>query len=184
MWALSGVAAKIAAAGNRVAAEEHAKIGDDMAATARQVDRIVDEGETWIDGVRLIHHRLKGAETEDALVLELPDAGAIIVQDLVYNNAHPFLGERRFSTWQADLSTYRQSGHALVLPGHGASGGPALYDQMADYLAFAEGALAASSGAADFERRLLQQFPHYGGISVLEHQMRFLFPPAAAPQAE
>src|SRR5271154_651712 len=38
----------------------------------------------------------------NGVALAFPDDGAIIVQDLIYNRVHVFLGERNFDTWRAD----------------------------------------------------------------------------------
>ena len=175
LFALANVARKIGAVGNRVAREEHEKTGADIPAEARQPDRLVDEGQAIIDGVCLEHRLLSGAETEDALTLALPDAGAIIVQDLVYNHTHLFLAERHFDRWRAALKQYRELPYDIVLPGHGLPGDKALYDGMIDYLDFAEGALNESSTAAEFKQRILGRYREYGGGGVLDHQLRFLF---------
>jgi len=175
LFALASVVDKIGAAGDRVAREEHEKIGNDIPTQARQPDRRVDEGEEIIDGVRIEHRRLRSAETEDALIVALPDAGAVIVQDLVYNRAHPFLGEQRFDAWRTALERYRDLPYGIVLPGHGVPGGKALYDEMIDYLDFAEDALKASAAAVEFKERILRHYPDYGCGKVLDHQLRFLF---------
>jgi glyoxylase-like metal-dependent hydrolase (beta-lactamase superfamily II) len=123
LYALGSVAEKIGQAGDRVAREEHEKVGDDIPSTARKVDRRISEGSETVAGVRLEYRRLRFAETEDALVIALPDAGAIIVQDLVYNQSHLFLGERHFDGWRAALREYRALPYTAVLPGHGLPGG-------------------------------------------------------------
>ncbi len=176
LYTLTEVAAKIGNAGDRVAREEHAIIGDDAPDHARQPDKRVPEGEEVVDGVRIAHMRLTHAETEDALAIGLPDAGAIIVQDLVYDRSHLFLGEKGFDGWRAALKAYRALPYDIVLPGHGLPGDKTLYDAMIVYLDFAEDALKTSATAAEFERRLLDRFPDYGCRKVLHHQMRFLFP--------
>jgi glyoxylase-like metal-dependent hydrolase (beta-lactamase superfamily II) len=94
------------------------------------------------------HHRLHGAETEDALTIALPDGGGVITQDLVYNRAHLFLGERRFAGWREALRQYRDLPYDIVLPGHGLPGDKTVYADMIDYLNFAEDALVGSSTAA------------------------------------
>lgn len=175
LFALASVAEKISEAGDRVAREEHEKVGDDIPTNARQPDQRIDEGEEIIDGVRIEHRLLRSAETEDALIMALPDAGAIIVQDLVYNGAHLFLGERRFDSWRSALKQYRDLPYDIVLPGHGVPGGKALYGKMIDYLDFAEDALKESATAADFKRRILGRYLDYGCGKVLDHQLRFLF---------
>jgi len=176
MAALDAVAEKIGKVGDRVTREEHEKVGDDIPPKARQPDRRIPEGVEIVDGVRLEHRRLRGAETEDALVIALPDAGAIIVQDLVYHRAHLFLGERNFDSWRKAVRDYRKLPYETVLPGHGLLGGKALYDGMLEYLDFAEKALAQSATARAFKARMISRFPDYGCRKVLEHELRFLFP--------
>jgi glyoxylase-like metal-dependent hydrolase (beta-lactamase superfamily II) len=177
LYALPSVAKKIAKAGDRVAREEHEKLGDVIPNVARQPDRLLIKKEEVIDGVRLEYRLVRSAETEDALVVALPDARAIIVQDLVYNRSHLFLGEKDFDGWRAALREYRTLPYDHVLPGHGLPGGVALYDEMITYLDFAENALKASRTAAEFRERLINQFPSHGCHKVLDHQLRFLFPP-------
>jgi glyoxylase-like metal-dependent hydrolase (beta-lactamase superfamily II) len=179
LYALDSVAEKIRAVGDRVAHEERQKVGDDIPATARQPDRRIAEGAETVDGVRLELRCLKGAETEDALTIALPDAGAIIVQDLVYNQAHPFLGERRFDSWRAALRAYQALPYEVVLPGHGLPGGKALYEEMLRYIDVAEEALEVAHAPSEFRERMIDRFPNYGGLKVLDHQLRFLFPEAA-----
>jgi glyoxylase-like metal-dependent hydrolase (beta-lactamase superfamily II) len=179
LYALESVAEKIGAVGDRVAQEEREKVGDDIPGTARQPDRRIAEGAETVDGVRLGLRRLKGAETEDALTLGLPDADAIIVQDLVYNQAHPFLGERRFNSWREALRAYQALPYEIVLPGHGLPGGKALCEEMLRYLDVAEEALKAARAPSEFRERMIDRFPNYGGLKVLDHQLRFLFPEAA-----
>jgi glyoxylase-like metal-dependent hydrolase (beta-lactamase superfamily II) len=176
LYALESVTEKIGNAGDRVAREEHEKVGDDIPTTTRLPDRRIAEGEEIVDGVRIQHCRLKSAETGDALVVGLMDARAIIVQDLVYNRSHLFLGEKDFDGWRAALREYRALPYEVVLPGHGIPGGKALYDEMVAYLDFAEEALKTSSTAEEFRERILDRFPDYGCHKVLDHQMRFLFP--------
>jgi glyoxylase-like metal-dependent hydrolase (beta-lactamase superfamily II) len=175
LFALDSVSEKISTAGDRLAREEHEKVGDDIAAKARQPDRHIHEGEEVIDGVRVEHLRLRGAETDDALIVALPEVGAILVQDLVYNRSHPFLGERHFDSWRAALRRHRDMPYDIVLPGHGLPGGKVLYDEMIEYLDFAEGALKQSAAAPDFRQRLTERYPDHGCGKVLDHQLRFLF---------
>ncbi len=175
LFALKSVAEKINAAGDRVAREEHEKVGDNIPAMARHPDRHIDEGEEVIDGVRIEHLRLRSAETDDALIVALPAVGAIMVQDLVYNRSHAFLGERHFGSWRTALRQHRDLPYDIVLPGHGLPGGKALYDEMTEYLDFAEGALRDSTTAPEFRQRMLERYPDHGCSKVLDHQLRFLF---------
>ena len=51
LYALSSVADKIAAVGDRVASEEHEKVGNDIPDKARRVDHRIEDGEEIVDGV-------------------------------------------------------------------------------------------------------------------------------------
>ena len=180
---LESVAEKVAAAGNRVAREEHEKVGNDsVPTTARMPDRLIPEGEEVVDGVLLQHRRLRGAETEDALVVAIPAASVVIVQDLVYNQAHPFLGERDFAGWRSALLDYKRLPYQVVLPGHGKPGGPELYDETLRYLDVAEEILHTAGGSAEFADRMRKAFPGYGGTKILDHELRFLFRNENAPR--
>src|SRR5271170_4331788 len=66
LFALASVARKISEAGDRVAREEHEKIGDDIPLAARRPDTRIEESPEIVDGVRIEHGRQRVAETEDA----------------------------------------------------------------------------------------------------------------------
>ena len=125
--------------------------------------------------MRVEHRRLRSAETDDALIVVLPDSSAIIVQDLVYHRSHLFLGERRFDGWRTALKEYRDLPYNIVLPGRGVPGGTMVYDETIGYLDFAQDALKQSATAAEFKQRILGRYPDYGCGTVLDHQLRFLF---------
>jgi glyoxylase-like metal-dependent hydrolase (beta-lactamase superfamily II) len=176
LFALDSVARKIAQVGDRIAAEEHEKIGNDIPTKARQAEHIVAEGLEIIDGLQVNYRRVRCAETEDALVIAMPSLRTIIVQDLVYNHAHLFLGERNFDGWRNAVRNYQTLPYEIVLPGHGLPGDKRLYDDMITYLDFAQNALAQSNIATEFKQRLLERFPSHGCRKILDHELRFLFP--------
>jgi glyoxylase-like metal-dependent hydrolase (beta-lactamase superfamily II) len=176
LHALAEVKAKIEIIGERVAKEEHAKLGDVIPERAVRPSRIVVPGVEVIEDTRFEFLRLRHAETEDALMIGLPDHGVLITQDLIYNGVHVFIGEQTFDSWDAALKTYRALPYERIFPGHGAPGGPELYDHMARYLSVARAALAQASGLADFKQRLITALPEFSGEALLDHEMRFLFP--------
>lgn len=182
LHALAEVKAKIELVGDRVAKEEHAKLGDVIPERAERPSRIVAPGMEVIEETRFEFLRLSHAETEDALMIGLPDHSVLITQDLIYNSVHVFIGEQAFDSWGAALKTYRALPYGRILPGHGPPGGPELYDAMARYLSSARVALTEASGPADFKQRLISAFPEFTGRALLDHEMRFLFP--ARPNAK
>jgi len=176
IYALREVQAKIEAAGDRVASEEHEKHPDAIPTRAERPGRIVTPGTETIDGVQVDFIRLQHAETENALMVSLPHYGLLITQDLVYHNVHVFIAERAFGTWLKAIKHYQDQRFTKVLPGHGAPGGPELFDKMADYLSLAQQALSESSDGDHFKARLISAFPDFAGRVLLDHQERFLFP--------
>jgi glyoxylase-like metal-dependent hydrolase (beta-lactamase superfamily II) len=176
LHALAEVKAKIELIGDRVAREEHEKLGDIVPGQAERPSHIVVPGVEVIEDARFEFLRLRRAETEDALMIGLPDHGVLITQDLIYNGVHVFIGEQAFDSWDLALTTYRALPYERILPGHGAPGGPELYDAMASYLSVARAALTRASGPTDFKQRLMAAFPDFSGRALLDHEMRFLFP--------
>jgi len=182
-YALASVAARIDAVGDRVAAEEHEKLGDIVPARAERPRQIVAPGVEMIDGVRFEFLHLQHAETQDALMVGLPDYGVLITQDLIYNRVHVFIGERAFDGWAAALQRIQALNYDTLLPGHGSPGGPELYSAMSLYLEIARDALSKSNSGEDLKTRLIAAFPDHRGRALLDHQMRFLFPKPARDAA-
>lgn len=176
IYALASVAAKINAVGDRIAVEEHEKLGDLIPTRTERPNHIVTPGIDIIDGVRLEFLHLEHAETEDALMVGLPDHGVLITQDLIYDRVHVFIGEHAFDSWAAALQNTQALDYDTLLPGHGSPGGPELYGAMQHYLDTARDALSKTDSGAELKSRLIAAFPNHRGRVLLDHQMRFLFP--------
>ena len=107
--ALASVAARIDAVGDRIAAEEHEKLGDVIPLHAERPSRIVSPGIEVVDGVRFEFLHLRHAETQDALMVGLPDHGVLITQDLPYNDVHVFIDERPAKSGRRRCTTRKTS---------------------------------------------------------------------------
>ncbi len=182
VYALAEVKAKIEAVGDRVAAEEHAKHGDAIAATCVKPSVVVAPGLESVDGISIDYIRVLRAETADALMIGFPGRGVLIAQDFLYNRVHVFLGERAFESWAAALRDYQLNATPFrtLLPGHGAPAGVELYGEMLAYLSNAKRLLAETTDAAIFKSRIVSAFPNYAGRVLIDHEARFLFPPKTA----
>lgn len=176
IYALAEVKSAIEVQGDALAAQEHAQYGDFVPAQATKPEYVVEPGEQTIDGVRLDFGKVEGTEAAAVLTIALPDQGVIITQDLVYNEVHLFVAERRFDTWAAAIEQYKQLPYDTVLPGHGAPGGKELYDQVLDYLAAAESAVEQATTGEQLKTTLTQRFPDYRGVILLDVQNMILFP--------
>jgi glyoxylase-like metal-dependent hydrolase (beta-lactamase superfamily II) len=176
IYALQEVKTKIEMLGDRVAAEEHEKHPDRIPTRAERPTQIVEPSSEVIDGVRLSFILLQHAETENSLMIGIPDKKILITQDLIYHDVHAFIGERGLDTWLAGIHYYKQLPFEQVLPGHGEPGGPQLYERMSHYLVTARGLLSKSTNGDDLKSRLIAAFPDFTGIAMLDHQRRFLYP--------
>jgi len=176
VYALSEVSAKIAVVGERVAREEHEKFGDDVPTHAAMPTCIVKSSVEIIDAVPVDFIHLEHAETQDALMVGLPEQGILITQDLVYNRVHAMVGEKAFESWTETLEKAQNETYKKVLPGHGAPGGKELYSQMQHYLSTARRVYAVAADGEDMKNKMIQAFPEYGGVGMLDQQKRFLFP--------
>jgi glyoxylase-like metal-dependent hydrolase (beta-lactamase superfamily II) len=181
IYALPPVKTKIDAVADRLAREEREKFPANPNVIPEHPKRpqvLVSAGVETINGVRFEFRVLNHAETEDALIIALPDDDIILVQDLVYDRVHLFLGEKNFDGWLAAVATHRALDYTHILPGHGLPGGRELYENMVTYLEFARSVLPSSKDGDEFKAKLIERFPNYGGRDLLDHQKRFLFKPA------
>ncbi len=176
IYALAEVKAKIEAAGDRIAHEERQKHGDAISDHAERPGHVVEPGIETIDGEPIDFIRLTDAETENALMIGLPNHSILITQDLIYDHVHVFVGEMAFASWHEALNKTQRLHYQKLLPGHGDPGGHDLYDEMRDYLAVAREAYLDADNADEFIQRLIDDFPDYQGRELLDHQIRFLFP--------
>ena len=176
MYALPEVCARIEAVGDRVAREEHEKFGDDIPERAQRPSHFVEPGTENLDSMRIEFIHLQHAETRDALMIAFPAHGILITQDLVYNRVHAMVGEKAFESWTETLEAKKNASYERVLPGHGHPGGKELYGRMQQYLATARHVYARADDGEDMKIKMIQAFPDYGGVGMLDQQKRFLFP--------
>lgn len=178
IYALPEVKAAIEVAGDAMAANNHANLGDFVPAMATKPDHTVEPGEETIDGVRLEFRRAENVEAAAILTVALPDRGVIVTQDLVYNQVHPFVADKRFDDWTSALADYESLPYEAVLPGHGEPGGKELYRQVREYLAVAKNLVDHASSGEQLKASLIERFPAYRGAALLDLQNTYLFPPS------
>jgi glyoxylase-like metal-dependent hydrolase (beta-lactamase superfamily II) len=178
-YALPQIKRLIEERGDAQAAQIHAAFGDFVAATATKPEHAVRPGEETIDGVRFELRAVEGVESALLLTIGLPDQGVLIVQDLVYNNVHLFVADGRFESWAAAIDEYRRLPYDTVLPGHGEPGGTELYDRVLEYLVAARPVVEQSSTGEELKARLVERFPDYRGVAILDIQNMYMFPAGA-----
>lgn len=123
-------------------------------------------GSETVGGVEFRHRFVLNTEAPEILVVEIPQAGATIVQDLVYNKVHAVVS-RQIDEWVAALRAIEAGGGALplVLAGHGEPAAIADLPRLVAYLEAVKPMIAANIGkesegpaiVAEMSRR----FPDY-----------------------
>jgi cyclase len=95
-------------------------------------DRLtLDLGDVRLD----IRHAGRHAHTAGDLVVELPGPGILVASDLVFNGILPVARDGDLDGWIAVLAEQRDAFTGdVVVPGHGAVGGPELFDRQVDVL--------------------------------------------------
>jgi glyoxylase-like metal-dependent hydrolase (beta-lactamase superfamily II) len=176
LYALAEVLAEIDAVGERVVREEHEKFGDEAPTGVERPTNIVKAGVEKMETIVLDFIHSQHAETQDALMVGLPEHGILITQDLVYNRVHAMVGEKAFDTWRAALGEKKSLAYDKVLPGHGVPGGEELYGRMQQYLTAAREIYSKSRDGEEMKSKMIRAFPEYGGVGMLDQQKRFLFP--------
>jgi cyclase len=96
--------------------------------------------------IELLHFGTPAHTTND-VVAWLPGERVLFAGDLAFNGGTPFALSGSISGWLGVLHTLGDLGPEIVIPGHGAPGGPELLQDTADYLAFVQKAAGPAHAA-------------------------------------
>ncbi len=125
-----------------------------------------------LDGQPLEIIAFEGGESEVSAVLYVPSLKALIAGDVVYHEAHLFLGNKDIAGWKRQLNRIEAMDIATIYPGHGAPGAPVMLDEMRAY--FDHFLAAVETGDREEAERLLRErYPDYTSDNLLR---RFSIP--------
>lgn len=130
--------------GGEPGADRRADGGDpaEDVAAARIVapDHLVDElDELDVGGRRVVLRWLGRGHTDHDLVVDVPDAGAVIAGDLVEASGPPSFAHSDPLAWPETIDRLRALGRRVIVPGHGRAVGPLFVaDQQSDLAEVAE----------------------------------------------
>ncbi|MBC7870310.1 MAG: MBL fold metallo-hydrolase [Chitinophagaceae bacterium] len=149
----------------------------EVPAEVRPAEGSIEVGDEVIDGVTFLFSIVTNAEAPETIVVRLPQAGVIVLQDLVYNNFHFFPGQDR-ANWIAELETLRGTleGYDTLLAGHGLPTTKGELDIAIQYLTFANDTIAETADAAVVIAALQAEYPSYEGLGLLPFWQQFLQP--------
>ncbi len=130
----------------------------------------ISTGVTVIDGLTYDISTVEGAESVEQLVIRIPEANTVIVQDLLYNGMYFFPGLNRLA-WINALDELRVSlkseGYQTVLPGHGVPTTVGLLDEAIEYVAFMEDQFNTQATGEAIVEAVKTRYPSYQGELIL-----------------
>lgn len=149
-------AAFLRASGAQLIAERRAE------SSVPELAGVLAEGSETIGGAEFRFRRVLDTEAPEIMVVEVPAAGAVIVQDLVYNRVHPVVS-RQIASWVAVLrGLERGPAPPMILPGHGEPTAPAELGLLIRYLETVRPLLEAPGAtAAPIMAEMVRAFPEF-----------------------
>lgn len=184
VYALAEVAASIEANGQAEVDEKQAEFGPAIAGSF-VVPQVLEPGTVEIDGVDFVFERVTNAEAEVQAVTKLPDYGIVSVGDIVYSGIHLILAGPP-PTWIEALENLKAEGdtYPIVLPGHGATTDPSVYDANIAWLMKAGELMGTATSGEEFKAGLVEAFPELGMEGAIDFVLPFLFPDDGAQSEE
>ncbi len=133
-------------------------------------------GDVTVDGLLFKYKKYNNAEADIQLVIELPDINTVIVQDIIYNRYHPWMGKHT-DEWIDLLKVlskeYKKD--RMILVGHGPPTSPSSYKRMIDYLTKAKSVINSSNGDhKEIESQLINLYPKYKGRNIIPMWLEYL----------
>jgi glyoxylase-like metal-dependent hydrolase (beta-lactamase superfamily II) len=153
--------------------QQQANLGPEVDNLVRTPEGSLKAGAITIDGVAFEIEVKNNAEATEQIVIKLPEAKVVILQDLLYSNAHFFPGMDR-KNWISILESLRTlKGYDTVLAGHGLPAGLGALDNAIEYLTFANETVEKASSAEEVSAALAKRYPTYGGAFILTFWPQF-----------
>lgn len=130
----------------------------------------VTTGTHTIDDVTFEISTVENLESVEQLVIRIPEAKTVILQDLIYNGIYFFPGMNR-PAWISKLQSLRESlladGYQTLLVGHGAPATFGVFDQAIEYLTFMEEQFNTLESGEAVVEAVTQRYPSYQGEALL-----------------
>jgi len=184
VYALAEVATSIEANGQAEVDEKQAEFGPAIAGSF-VVPMVLETGTVEIDGVDFVFESVTNAEAEVQAVTKLPDYGIVSVGDIVYSGIHLILAGPP-PTWIEALENLKAESdtYPIVLPGHGVTTDPSVYDANIAWLMKAGELMGTAASGAEFKAGLVEAFPELGMEGAIDFVLPFLFPEDGAQSEE
>lgn len=176
IYALKEVRDQLHRMGEKMIESKRAKLGDRVTDTMVAVTHLVEEGSEKIDGLTFEYQRVGAAEADVQLLIRLPEIKTLVVQDLVYNNVHLFVGQNALASWQAELETISaMNGYTTLLVGHGEPAAMSTIQNTRSYLVEAQSAITTSGNGVELKSKLVEKYPDHRADFLLDISSQYLY---------
>ena len=128
-----------------------------------------------IDGIKYEYTKIDHVESENQLIIDLPELATSIVQDLIYSDVHLWIGMGFFTNWIETASKLLSSSSNYFLAGHGKPCSKSEIQANIEYLQFAKERYEEGINQADYKIKLLEKFPYRDSPMMFDLYLPFLF---------
>lgn len=135
----------------------------------RFVARDLHLGEQELAGISLTIENAKDAEDNDQVVIRIPEAKTLILQDLMATDAHGFTAAGMIDGWLEILRGYEsQTEYTHVLAGHGSPTDHAGITTMIGYLEASQHIFETAETSEEFVEAMRAAFPERQGMYIVD----------------
>ena len=179
IYALPEIIAYIRENGQAILDARNAAFGPVVAKTPTLPNHDLAVGEATIGGVRFEFERQPDGESDWQTIVRLPDAGVVMVFDLVFPAEHHlFTVANHFDHWIEILQVLKGEaarGYDTLMVGHGDPVGFDVIDGNISYLRKAKEIHAASDSAESYAETLKGTYPSYYGGGWVDFSSLLLY---------
>lgn len=179
IYALPEITAYIRENGQKILDARNAAFGPVVAKAPTLPDHDLAVGAATIGGVRFEFERQPDGESDWQTIVRLPDAGVVMVFDLVFPSEHHlFTVANHFDHWVEILQALKgdaAKGYDTLMVGHGNPAGFDVIDGNIAYLHKAKEIHAANSTAESYAEALKGAYPSYYGGGWVDFSSLLLY---------
>jgi glyoxylase-like metal-dependent hydrolase (beta-lactamase superfamily II) len=160
------------------------KLGAALSDKQGSIANELPESEKLI-GLDFLYEKVVDGEADTQLLIKLPELKTLIVQDLVFNNSHHFIGQNRLAadalpTFDGWIGTMRRiksenPNTELVLVGHGAPTSLVAIDETIAYLVKAKEMFQKAKDGAELKQLMEAAFPGLDGIRYIDISSGYMY---------
>ena len=142
---------------------------DQVPTELRQPEVGVEAGNDTIDGLTIEFDVVLDAEAPEQILFRVPEAGVIVLQDMLFSNTHMYpLGNREHWIEILDsLRTFQEQGYDTLLAGHGVPTTFGEIDSVIDYLHTQDEIIESSANPDEAIAKLIERYPNHSATFIL-----------------